>query len=352
MSTIPAFAARLLRASCRAYAVATVARLRHERPELLAKGLPATFAQPEDDVEVRMLQLAAALEFDRELLLEHAAAWYKVAFHHRGVHADYLPDSLQAMAAVLDEELPPEAARVVRRHLLRAIAAAERAPADVPSHLDLGAPHGRLAAQVLMAILEGRGDDAIDALRAATAAGLTVADAHDHVLVPVQQESGRMWLMGEIPIADEHYGSGILDRALCMLQEQLPRPAPGAKVVATMGVAGNLHDLGIRMVAQRLQGAGFAVLHLGGNLPESDLEWAFTDRRIDLVALSATMALHLHSLAGSIATVRRITQGRVPVLVGGEPFRIVADLGARVGADAAAFDAQGAVAMAQRLVGR
>jgi methanogenic corrinoid protein MtbC1 len=352
VSTIPAFASSLLRASARAYAVAAVARLRLERPELLDRGLPAAFALPNDDVEVRLLQLAASVEFDRAALIEHAAAWYKVAFHHRGVHAEYLPASLQAMQAMLGEELPPAPAAIVRRHLQFAIDAVARAPVELPSTLDTKAPHGRLAAQFLMSILEGRGDDALDSLRAAIDGGLSVGDAQDLVLAPVQREAGRMWLMAEIPIADEHYGSAIVERALAMLQERLPRPAADAPVVATMGVAGNLHDLGIRMVAQRLQAAGYRVLHLGGNLPAADLEWAFTDRRIDLVAMSATMTLHLHELAGSIATLRRFTHGRVPVLVGGDPFRLVEDLGARVGADAAAGDAKGAVEMARRLLGR
>lgn len=352
MSTIPAFAASLLRTSGRAYAVAAVARLRLERPELLAKGLPAAFALPNDDIEVRLLQLAASVEFDRAALIEHAAAWYKVAFHHRGVHPEYLPASLQAMQMVLGEELPPAPAAIARRHLQCAIDAIARAPVELPSALDTQALHGRFAAEFLMAILEGRGEEALDGLRAAIDGGLGLADAQDLVLAPVQREAGRMWLMAEIPIADEHYGSTIVERALGLLQERLPRPAADAPVIATMGVAGNLHDLGIRMVAQRLQAAGYRVLHLGGNLPAADLEWAFAERRIDLVAMSATMALHLHELAGAIATLRRFTHARVPVLVGGEPFRQVADLGARVGADAAAGDAKGAVEAAGRLLGR
>ncbi len=324
--------------------------MRLDQPDLAMVVLPEMFARPIDDAEVRLLQLAAAVEFDRPALLEHTVRWYKVAFHHRGVPAEYLAQSLAAMAAVLAEELPPAAAAVVRRHLAHASAALASAPAELPSLLDLAAPHGRLAAHFLMAILEARGDSAIDLLRTALVDGLTIGELHDHVLGPVQSEAGRMWLMGEIPIADEHYGSTIVDRALWLLHERLPRPAAEAPMVTTMSVSGNLHDLGLRIVAQRLQAAGFAVNNLGANMPASDLEWAFTDRRIDLVAISATLNLHLHALRGTIETVRRITGGRVPVLVGGEPFRVVADLGALVGADAVAVDAAAAVDAARALL--
>ncbi|MBM4063341.1 MAG: hypothetical protein FJ265_19915 [Planctomycetes bacterium] len=343
------FAAGLLRASSRALASAAVAHIRQQHPELLARGLPPSFAQPVDDVEVRLLHLAAAVAFDRPALLSHALRWYRVALHHRGVPDDYLGQSLAACEHVLGAELPAGAAELVQRCLRAAVADLGRAPFDAPAELDPAAPHGQLAGRFLLCVLEGRGEHAVDLVRQALAEGLSIAELHDAVLVPVQREAGRMWLRAEIPIADEHYGSAIVDRVLWLLHEGLPRPAATAPVALTMAVGGNLHDLGVRMVAQRLQLAGFAVHHLGANMPAGDLEWAFTDRAVDLVALSASMALHLPALVATIQEVRRITGGKVPVLAGGPPFAVVPDLGAVVGADGAASDAAGAVAEAQRL---
>jgi methanogenic corrinoid protein MtbC1 len=119
-----------------------------------------------------------------------------------------------------------------------------------------------------------------------------------------------------------------------------------------MGVGGNLHDFGLRLVAQRLQFAGFAVHHLGSNLPASELEWVLRDRPIDLLAISATLTLHLHTLAETVAHVRQLHGGEryLPVLVGGPPFEVVPDLHTLIGADAAAVDAAGAVVAATRLV--
>ena len=352
MTTIPAFAARLLRTSGRTYAVAAAARLRQMHPEFAALVLSPAFGSPIDDMEARIQQLAASVEFDRVALLEHSARWYRVAFAHRGVPIEYLTQGFVALQAVLGEEMPSATVPIVHRHLQRALDAATAAPSALACELDLAAPHGRLAANFLLAVLEGRGDDAIDDLRAALAAGAAVAELHDHVIAPVQREAGRMWLMGEIPIADEHHSSQIVDRALWLLHERLPRPAADAPVIATMSAGGNLHDLGIRIVAQRLQLAGYAVLNLGANMPVADLEWTFQDRRIDLLAISATMSLHVHALAEAVELVRRITHGRVPVLVGGVPFRVAPDLAACVGADAGAHDAEGAVRAVQQLLAR
>lgn len=353
MTSKNALAAGLLRSSSRAYAAAALDQLRKQRPELLAASLPATFGDPVADTEVRILHVAESVAVDRPRLLQHAVGWYKVAFHHREVPANYLAANLGAIRAALQEELPSDAAAICTRHLSAAVEHLEQAPVVLPSVLSLQAPHGELAARFLLAVLEGRGDDALDELRNALACGVGIAELHDHVLMPVQREAGRMWLMGEIPIADEHYGSSIVDRALWLLQERLPRPTAQAPRILTMGVGGNLHDFGLRMVAQRLQLAGFAVHHLGSNMPAADLEWLLQDRSFPVVAIAATLILHLGTLTTTIGTIRRIAAAngtKAPaVLVGGEPFGLVPDLHALVGADAGAADAEAAVAAAVRL---
>lgn len=349
------FAADLLRRSSRAYASAAIARLHRQHPELLTNVLPATFGDPVADTEVRILHLAETVAVDRPALLEHQIAWYEVALHHRGVPKEWLPANLEAIQGALDDELPPPAAAVVAPHLRAARACLGRTPLDPPSHLSRTAPHGETAAHFLLAILEGRGDAAIDLLRTAIAGGVSIPELHDRVIVPAQREAGRMWLCAEIPIADEHYGTAIVDRVLWMLHEHLPRPAANAPRVLAMGVGGNLHDFGLRMVAQRLQIAGCAVHYLGGNMPANDLDWLFQDRAFDLVAISATLTLHLGALTSTVARVRANAASRAAgkgpaILVGGQPFAIVPDLHTVVGADAGAADAEGAVAAARRLL--
>lgn len=348
-------AASLLRGSSRAYAAAALTRLRQGPAELATAGLPSSFGDPLADTEVRLLHLAESVMVDRPALLRHALRWYRVAFHHRGVAADYLPRSLDALSEALRDELPADAAAVVLPHLAAAREGLELAPLDVPSHLSRSAPYGDTAARFLLAVLEGRGDAALDLVRTMLAAGASVADVHDHVIVPAQRESGRMWLMAEIPIADEHYGSAVVERVLWMLDERLPRPAADARRVLTLAAGGNLHELGLRIVAQRLRLAGLAVHDLGGNMPAADLEWLLQDRAFDLVAVSATLVLHISSAASTIDVIRRAGSpngtARPRILVGGEPFTIVPDLHERIGADAAAVDAERAVAAAKRLLG-
>lgn len=363
----PSFAASLLRNSARGYASAVVGRFAAAPPEVLGGVWPEEFARPIDDTEVRVRHLAEAVAVARPSLFARATAWYKVAFHHRGVPSGYLPANLTWIGEVLRAELPPFAWSAVEPHLALAAATLPEAPVDLASHLATTAPHGDLAARFLLEVLEGRGDEAFALIRAALGGGVAIEDIHDHVLVPVQRETGRMWLCGEITVAEEHFGSAVVDRVLWLLHDRLPARRPGQPMVLTLGVGGDLHGIGLRIVAQRLRLAGFEVHDLGSNMPAEDIEWALRDRRVDLVAIAASMLLHLGALRRTVAQVRALaamaggggsagsagsTGGRrLPVLVGGEPFAGEPELARELGADAGASTAAEAVAAARQLLG-
>jgi methanogenic corrinoid protein MtbC1 len=339
--------------SSRAYAAAAAHEVQQAAGADAGLALPPTFGSVIDDTEVRLLHLAESVGVDAPELLQAAVAWYKIAFAHRGVGAAYLPASLRGIQQALHREFPAAGLAIIDRHLEAAARELARAPVETPSFLSRQAPHGELALRFLLSVLERNGDEALQLVRDALAQGVSLAEIHDHVLTQVQRESGRMWVMGEIPIADEHYGTGIVDRALWLLQDRIPRVPPGAPKVLTMGVGGNLHDFGLRLVAQRLQLAGFAVHHLGANMPTNDLDWAMQDRDYAVIAISATLTLHVHAAATLIQHLRQVQRDKerwTPILVGGEPFRLVPDLHRRIGADAAATDAEGAVAAVRRLL--
>lgn len=345
------FAAGLLRQGARAHALAAVATLAQHCPDLLAHGLPGTFADPVDDARTRILTLAEALDVDRPELLAHQVAWYKVALAHRGVAADYLVANLEAIGRALREGLPDACHDAVDRHLSQALQRAHDAPIELPSVLAGAAPLRDEARRFLLALLENRRSDALDLVSGARTAGRSVAEVHDHLLVPVQREIGRMWLMAEIPIADEHFASRVVETCLDRLAAGAPLAPRRGRSVLTCAVGGDLHCIGVRMVGQRLEMHGFDVWDLGADMPASDFEWLLQDRRVDLIALGATLVLHVGGARQTIARLRT-TLGPAcpPILVGGGPFTVVDDLWQVVGADAVANDLASAVARVEALL--
>lgn len=320
------------------------------RPGFVATAIPQTFASAESDIEVRLLQLAEAVAAPAPELFGDVVNWYRVALQHRGVANGYLESSLLAMQETLRRELPDGSESVLAASFQEAQRAASGPPVVPPSPIEHPSPYARTAQRFLLAVLEGNGDDALEVVERALADGATLVDVHDSVLLPVLQEIGRMWLLGEAPIADEHFASQMAAQVLVMLQRRIPKPPADAKHAVTFAVQGNLHDLGIRIVSQRLQLAGFRVTALGADMPASDLPWAVADRQVDLLAVSATMLLHLGHARAVVEVRNRQMPSRPPVLLGGAPFARLPDLHVRLGADAGAADPAAAVREALRLM--
>jgi methanogenic corrinoid protein MtbC1 len=105
------------------------------------------------------------------------------------------------------------------------------------------------------------------------------------------------------------------------------------------------------MVAERFEMNGFDVWDLGADMPSSDFAWLLQDRQVDLIALGATLVLHIGSARQTIASLRvELGSACPPILVGGMPFTVVADLHEVIGADAVATDPAMAVARGEALL--
>jgi methanogenic corrinoid protein MtbC1 len=347
------FAAALLRQGARACAVATVEALARRAPRLAGPDLPSTFADPIEDTRTRVLTLAEALDVDRAELLADQIAWYKVAFAHRDVPAEYLPESLRALGEAVRDALPAMCHEALARHLAAAEERAASAPIELPSTLEGPGPLRDEARRFLLALLENRRHDAIELVLAAHRAGASTEDLHDHVLTAAQREVGRMWLMAEIPVGDEHFASRVVETCVERLASlRTPARTGGARVLVC-GAGGDQHALGLRLVAERFELHGFDVWNLGADMPAGDFAWLLYDRRVDLIALGATMVLHVGSVRATIERLRAdLGWTCPPLLVGGRPFVIVPDLHAVVGADAAADDPATAVVRARALLAR
>ncbi|HYE16837.1 MAG TPA: cobalamin-dependent protein, partial [Tepidisphaeraceae bacterium] len=253
----------------------------------------------------------------------------------------------------------------------------------------------RAARDYLAAVLAGDRRAARELVAAAHAAGAPLDRLYLDILQPAQRESGRLWQAGRISVAQEHYLTAETQTVMALLSAGRAPPAPrhrapappisttdlnvdrdrraalpvprdarddddddraGAaprRVFLAACVAGEFHDLGLRMVGDLLEHAGWDVYFCGADTPSDALAAEAALRRATVVGLSATIATRLDPLAQAIRALRRAPQtAGTPVLVGGRPFLLAPDLAARVGATAWAPDAARAVALAESLVAR
>ena len=335
----------------RTLAVGASHRLRELHPDLVAAYGDHGLADVVADQEVRLDYLAQALSCGCPELFDQHAEWLRVAFGGRTLPLELARTGLACLRDELADSLPEDARALAVEYLERGLAAFDRCDGTSRSHIRDDAPLAGVARRYLLAILEGRRQDAVQAVMDAADSGASPDDLLTHVVQRTQQELGRMWQIGDVHAAEEHFASRIAERLTTLLHARFqPAPRNGRKVLIA-SVGGNDHDLGSRFVADRFELAGWQVIHLGANTPAADVARAVQDFQPDLVALSTMIALHLRSTATVIAAIRALPKhGKVRVLVGGGPFLQVPDLWKKVGADGTASDAASAVIRADELV--
>jgi methanogenic corrinoid protein MtbC1 len=213
---------------------------------------------------------------------------------------------------------------------------AERFAGLANQYLDLLLASNRTAAQRL--------------LLAEAEAGTDVRDLYLHVLQPTQREVGTRWHRGEISVAEEHYCTAATAGVMAQLQPYFQStPRNGRRLLAAC-VAGDLHTVGLQMVADFLEYEGWDVSYLGASTPLDSIRRMIADQGVDLLLTAASMPHHVPLLRELVDALRRDPATKhVRVVVGGRPFVYDADLWERTGADAWASSADEAVVVVRNL---
>lgn len=311
------------------------------------------------EVRLRLQHLAEAIAVDRPALFVHSAIWSREAFTARRIGDDDLRASLRCTREVLGEELPPAVRAAALACLDQALTALDRnadATGRPASHLA-----DRDARMYLLHLLQRDQEAAAQLVFEAHREGKGIAEIYERILRPALAEVGRMWHVQEATVADEHYCTAATQVIMSQLRALGRDGAAGARAtgrrrrVLATSVGGDLHEVGIRMVADLFELAGWHAEYLGPNMPTEEILAVLVDEdgrpAFDLLAVSANTTLSVRAVADLVRAVREHpTSGSIPILVGGGPFLLVPDLWEVVGADGFAADASGSIAVAERLV--
>ena len=320
-------------------------------PDLYARYGEAGRAKCVEDLRFHVLYLAEAVGADSPALFRAYAGWVKVLFAGLRIPVGELGDSLAILRDVVAETVGGVAAERAAACVAAALDALPGVPTDLPSFIVQDAPHADLAAAYLEALAAGDRRRATALLLDRVEAGLAVRDAYLHVFQPVLREVGRLWQTGRIGVAHEHFATAATQAVMSMLYPRIfTTDRAGRSLVATC-VSGELHEIGVRMVADFFEMDGWDTYYLGANAPARSIVAAVEERNAQVLAVSATITAHVGAVAELIGAVRRGIGNRpLRIIVGGYPFNIEPELWKAVGADGSAADAAEAVAVARRLL--
>lgn len=341
----------LLRRQQAALAEDLVRRQFAANPELGQRYGPAGREKCLQDANYHLSYLADALNAGDPSLFASYATWARVMLGKRGIAAEDLARHLELTRAVIGERLAGAGAAQALEYLDAGLARLRSLPADLPTYLVADAPHAGLALEYLGALLKGERHVASRLILDAVSTGMPVKEIYLHVFQPAQYEVGRLWQINEISVAQEHYCTAATQLIMSQLYTHIFASEKGAGTLVATCVAGDLHEIGVRMVSDFFEMDGWNTFYLGANMPARAVLDAVVQRRALVLGISVTMAFHLRAVEELIDTVRGSSAcDSVKILVGGRPFITAPDLWRTVGADGFAADAPAAIALANQLV--
>ncbi|MFN2134266.1 MAG: B12-binding domain-containing protein [Anaerolineae bacterium] len=307
------------------------------------------------DAGYHLSYLAEAVAARDPALFEDYIAWVQVLFDGLGFVPDVLETTLRCTADTLHEQLPPHLAALPAAYVAQALQQLGATPAATTSFLSQAKQHARtelvdLAQSYLDALLRADRRAASQLILGSVEGGLAVREVYLHAFQPVQREVGRLWQLNQISVAQEHYCTAATQMVMSQLYPHIFSARRVGRTLVATCVGRELHELGVRMVADFFEMEGWDTYYLGANVPTESILRAVADRQADVLAVSATMTYHVGHVQALIDHVRSSSIGHdVRILVGGYPFNVSASLWKTVGADGYARDAQQAIAVADGL---
>jgi methanogenic corrinoid protein MtbC1 len=303
------------------------------------------------DVEYHLSYLIESINSGDLSIFVHYVDWLKVLFKGLKFPDDVLPVMLNSMQEVLKERLPEESEAVIKKYIKAVSSQFGKSRSPQSSFMNEDDPLGKLAKEYLDALLSGDKQKATQLIMDAFHKGNSIRSIYLQVFQSTQREIGRLWHMNKVSVAQEHFASAATQLIMSQLYPHIfSTEKTGRRMVAAC-VSQELHEIGIRMVADFFEMSGWDTFYLGANLPPWSVGQAIMDHKADILALSCTVPMHQTELKNMIAYVHSLKLDReVKIIAGGYSMNMFKDAWKRSGADGYAQDAEGAVRLAQRLL--
>lgn len=246
---------------------------------------------------------------------------------------DYIADAIE------EDGVDVEAIRMINNEVRERI---NKTPFTKVSFLD-DPKYGELGQTYLHKLRHSNRNDVYDYVVSLLSEGYSIKEVFLDVIQPVQYEVGQLWMYGDMTVAEEHYCSAssqmIMARLYPLVFEQ--RDYNGT-VVATC-VGNELHELGIRMIADILDLEGISTWYVGANTPLDSIVEMVIEKSADIVIVSATMLKNVSEVRKLIDKLHdHSLTSHVKIMVGGYPFNTDPNLYKQIGADGYSKDADDA----------
>jgi methanogenic corrinoid protein MtbC1 len=331
--------------------IASVMKEQYRRhPELERRYGPTGRQRCREDIEYHFCTLAEAVAAEEEAIWLNYVVWGKIVLVSRKIRNDDLIDTFTFMQDALSDSVSKRASSVANNYLQKTIDLYDTFPDAPPSYIDSRSPLSDVANSYLQALLSVDRNEARRMIHTAIQEGTRVEDVYSYVFEPVQYEVGRLWQMNHISVAQEHYCTATTELIMGELHRDRDEIDRGPYFFVGTCVAGGYHSVGIRMVSELLEAAGWKVYFTGANTPASNILDLISQFTINVLGISASTPMDLPQVRKLIKSVRESSKADTKIMVGGRVFNDFPDLWRKVGADGWEKNAVSAVSMAFTMV--
>jgi methanogenic corrinoid protein MtbC1 len=295
--------------------------------------------------------LAEAIIAEDETIFTEYVQWVKRLFESLNFHDAVMTNTLICTNKVLKKELTPEQAAITEKYIKAGIEQMAVPLTHLDSYIDESTDLGVLARQYIDSLLKADRMHASKLLIDAVENGTSVKDIYLEVFQKSQYEIGRLWLTNQISVAKEHYCSAATQLIMSRMYPYIFTTERKGRSMVAASIGGELHEIGIRMVADFFEMDGWDTYYMGANTPTSSIIQAAEENEAQIIGLSIAIPYHGNKLTNVIEEIRNSSIGKdVKILIGGNALNKRKNPSEKFRVDAYASNALDAVNIANTLV--
>jgi methanogenic corrinoid protein MtbC1 len=329
-----------LRASADDAIAMTIERQCRLHPELRQRFGERGLKHWREDIGHHIDYLRAAVDSGRNQPFADYLRWVAEVLERRGVELDHLHHSLDDLAEFYRDRFAGDALEQILG-VLAAGRAALAEPAALPAEYRLLPPPLPEKDSYLDLLLASRRVEAQRLVSACMTAGASLATVNVRLIQIAMYDIGLLWQSNRISVAQEHLATAVSQSVMANAFAGARFAAPLGRTAVFANVEGNHHALGLRMISDAFETAGWTARFLGADVPQPSLFSLVDAERPDLLGLSVSMPQQLEMARGIIGRLRAEMGQTCPaILLGGRTINALDNIWRDLGADLWARDAE------------
>jgi len=322
----------------------------------LQPGLKAKYGNKQihhyiEDTNYHLTYLAEAINNNEPILFNEYLGWAKTFFANLSVTDEDIILNLELLRDELKNHLSNEMFRITSDFINEGVTFYKKKSPILPSFITNNNPQNILAKNYLSYLIDGDKKSAHDIIMEAVENNISIKDLYLNVFQVTQKETGRLWQLHKISVAQEHFITAATQLIMAQLYQYLFNAENKNHKVIVSCVEGELHEIGARMVADIFEMEGWNSYYFGANNPITSLLKSIENYQPEIIAISVTMTFNLSLVSQMIENIKlEFDSDKMKILVGGYPFLLSDKLWRNLGADGFAPDALAAVELAEKFI--